>query len=405
MIFCRRFIIATLCIVALAGAPPSVSYGTDLTADIDLAMSQRDFVTAVALLDEHLVEQPDDDSKRFKRAQVLGWMGEYSLARDGFDGLVKKHPDNVDYVFGRARILGLQGNDAEALTELRRARALAPDYEAIWQLQFQLLSRQKSADAKLKLNALYLEAEQKFPQAGWLVKPRDQTRSDWTILAGLTFEQLSRDLPGWNRQFLEVSSDSGDRVRYFFRASRYERFDRSDSTIGGGADWQLTRNWLAGFDANISPDASFQANNEYSLHAGRKFAKNWLADLRYRRRNYDTATVDFYVATTEYYFGNFRAAYTLGLADLRGAKVSAGHTITLNWYRNDRTAFGVSLSSGNEAEAIDAGQVLVTSVRGIALTGRHALNDRIGLHGWLGIHEQGDFYRRQYAGMAVSIRL
>ena len=405
MIVARPSVAAALCVIGLTGAPLSMTGATDLTTDIDIAISEQDFVAAVALLDEHLAERPDDDTERFKRAQVFGWMGEYARARDDFDDLMKRHPENVDYVFGRARILGLQGDDAEALTEIRRARDLAPDYEAIWQLQFQLLSRQKTEDARVELDALYLEAEQEFPQAAWLRKPRNETRSSWTILAGLAVEQLSRNLPGWNQQFLEASSDSNGSTRYFFRAARHERFDRSDSTIGGGADWRLPNNWLAGFNADITPGASFQANNEYSLHAGRKFAKNWAADLRYRRRNYDTATVDFYVATTEYYFGNFRAAYTFGLANLHGASLSAGHTATLNWYRNDRTGFGISLNSGNEAEAIDADQVLVTRVRGIVLTGRHALNDRVGLHGWLGIHEQGDFYRRQYAGMAVSIRL
>ncbi|MDH3442117.1 MAG: hypothetical protein OEM63_15260, partial [Gammaproteobacteria bacterium] len=59
---------------------------------------------------------------------------------------------------------------------------------------------------------------------------------------------------------------------------------------------------------------------------------------------------------------------------------------------------------GREAEAIGGGQVLETDVKGFSLNGRHQFNERIGLQWWLGIHNQGELYRRHFVGMAVSIR-
>ena len=70
---------------------------------------------------------------------------------------------------------------------------------------------------------------------------------------------------------------------------------------------------------------------------------------------------------------------------------------------SDTGSVGLTINSGDEAEAIGNGQVLETAVRGITLSGRHQLNGRIGLQWWLGIHDQGDFYRRRFFGMAVSV--
>ncbi len=405
MIIAKRSFTIVACLIGYASMQDSSAAASDLASNVENAVSRQDFTTATDLLDDHLVKYPDDNAARFKRAQVLGWAGNYTKARNEFDSLVAESPGNVDYVFGRARILARQGHAAEALQEVGRARQLAPDYEAIWQLQFQLLAQQENETADQELTALRPEAEQRFPQANWLQASRHESASGWRVLIGLNVESLSDDLPGWNQVFLEVMTNRSNGARYFLRAARHERFGNSDSAIGGGGDWQLAGEWFAGMNAQVSPSAEFQPGYEVGGHFGRALFHDWVADLQYRRRHYDTAIVDSYVATTEHYFGSFRAAYSLGLSHLHGASNSVGHTITLNWYKSDNTSFGVSFNRGDEAEAIGVGQVLITSVHGITITGRHTLNDRFGVNWWLGTHEQGEFYRRQYAGMAVSIGL
>lgn len=405
MIVSKRTFTFIACLICCALMQNSAAAASDLARNVENAVSRQDFATAMDLLDDHLVEYPDDNAARFKRAQVLGWAGDYARARSEFDSLVAESPRNVDYVFGRARILARQGHDGEALQEIGRARQLAPDYEAVWQLQFQLLAQQENDAASAELGALRPEAEQRFPQANWLQASRNESDSGWTVLIGLNVESLSDNLPGWNQQFLEVTTNRSNGARYFLRATRHERFGNSDSAIGGGGDWQLVGDWFAGINAHVSPSAEFQPGYEVGGHFGRTLLHDWVADLQYRRRHYDTAIVDSYVVTTEHYFGNFRAAYALGLSHLHGASNSVGHTITLNWYKSDNTSFGVSFNSGDETESIGTGQVLITSVHGVTINGRHSLNDRIGVNWWLGTHEQGNFYRRHYAGMAVSIGL
>lgn len=403
MITPKQIITNVACLIGCMCMSVSFASASDLESNVERAVSRQDFITAMSLLNDRLNEHPDDNTAQFKRAQILAWMGDYAAARVEFDELVSENPDNVDYVLGHARVLAWQGHDTEALLELGHARQLAPDYEAVWQLQFQLLSRQENEAARESLGEFRSEAEQRFPQAPWL--PAAEISSHWTLLAGLNVENLSNNLPGWNQQFLELISSRSNGARYFIRASRYERFGTSDSAVGVGGDWQLVHNWFAGVNVHIAPGAQFQPDYEYGAHAGRALPGDWVVDLQHRRRHYDTAIVDSYIATTEHYFGNFRAAYALGLSHLHGASNSLGHTITFNWYQNDHTSFGVSFNNGDEAEAIGAGQVLVTRVRGVTLTGRRALNERIGLNWWLGTQEQGNFYRRQYAGIAVSIRL
>ena len=83
----------------------------------------------------------------------------------------------------------------------------------------------------------------------------------------------------------------------------------------------------------------------------------------------------------------------------------ASHALTVDWYFSDRSSIGVGLNTGEEVEAIGAGRVLETDVRGISLRGRRQLNRRIGLQWWFGWHEQGEVYERTYLGLALSYRI
>jgi hypothetical protein len=42
-------------------------------------------------------------------------------------------------------------------------------------------------------------------------------------------------------------------------------------------------------------------------------------------------------------------------------------------------------------------------VSNLTLTGNEAFSPRLSLGWWLGTHEQGDFYRRDYAGLSVRV--
>ncbi len=386
-----------LCIAAVSSAASM--------DQIDRAIAARDFEAARSLLDDALAADPGNDGLRFKRARVRGYLGEHAGALHDYDHLRQKFPLDVDYALGRARVLAWLGRDAEALAELEAAEELAPDYEAVWRLEFSIRSRQSGAEAARRLEELRAACALRFPQSSWWQPPASDPSRRWVALVGVGYEELSDSLPSWDNQFLELHWERTERITHILRLARDARFDESDTLFGLGSEWRSGGDWFAGVKLASSSSPSFAPELELSGHIGTTLDAGWVVDLRYRRREYASATVGSLIAGAEKYFGDFRVAYSLGVSHLHGASDSLGHALHGNWYPSDRFSIGLSLATGEEAESVGPGRVLETDVRGLSLNGRHRITDRVGVNWWAGIHEQGDFYRRRYLGMAVSIRL
>ncbi|MDH3431504.1 MAG: YaiO family outer membrane beta-barrel protein [Gammaproteobacteria bacterium] len=372
---------------------------------IDNAIATSDYDYALELIDTQLALNREDTALRLRRARVLGYRGEFDAALKSLNELQREYPQDVDHVFARAQLLTRQGRDGEAIDDLRRAVALAPDYEEVWQLRYTLLTRQLDESAEFELQELLQEVAIRFPRAEWWRPAATDSAPQWTILVGAGHENLSNDAPSWNRQFVEVSREQHATGRYRIGLSRDERFGNSDLSVRLSGDYLLAPDWSAGADITLISDPDFQPELNYSGYVGRSLKEGWVVNLRYRRREYETATVSSTTGVVEKYVGDFRIAYALGLSHLHGTSDSPNHSLAMNWYYSDRSSIGLTLNTGKETEAVGPGQVLETEVRGVSLSGRRKLSDRFDLQWWLGLHDQGDIYRRQFLGMAVSIRL
>lgn len=373
--------------------------------EIDNAIAAADYDRALVLIDTELATAPGDVQLRFRRARVHSYIREDAAALQDLDALRSEHPYDVDYALARARLLARQGRDEEALADLRQAVKLAPEYEDVWQLHFTLLSRQPDEATRSERETVLREVALRFPEADWWRSEASADPEVWTVVVGAGHENLDNDLPSWNRQFAEVSRDHDDRGRYRVGIARDERFDNADLSFSFGGDVFFGPDWSAGLDATLVDDANFQPDFGYSAYVGRSLQNGWVLNLRYQRREYETATVGMTTGTVEKYVGNYRIAYALGLSHLHGESTSVSHGLTVNWYYSDISSVGISVNTGEEAESISPGQVLKTDVRGITLVGRRELSNRLALQWWLGTHNQGDFYRRQYLGMALTLRL
>jgi len=376
-----------------------------IEGDIDHAIATSNYVRALELIDTGLLDDPGNTSLLFHRARVLSYVGDLDPALDTLTRLQKAYPHDVDYLLARAQILARLGRDHEALDDLRSATDLAPDYEDVWRLQYSLLLRQPGDGTKEERVAVSHQASQLFPDSSWWRVLEEEPEPVWTVLVGAGHETLSNGSPPWNRQFIEVSREHGPWGRYRAGIAHDERFNNSDNSVLLGGDVTFSERWSAGFDISHVGSPEFLPKLDYSAYVGRVLEDGWALNLRYRRREYDRATVGSVIGTAEKYQGPFRFAYTLGVSRLHGASSFMNHALTMNWYYDDRAGIGVTINTGKEAEAVAPGVVLETAVRGVSLSGRRQLTDRYGLQWWLGLHDQGDLYRRRFLGLAISIQL
>jgi YaiO family outer membrane protein len=314
----------------------------------------------------------------FQQSRDYAAAGDDDAALQILDQLRAAYPHDVDYVFARAQLLARQHRDAEALEELREAMRLAPDYDDVRQFYESLQARQQRA-------------------------PDDAAQ--WSILAGAGYQRLDNGMPAWNEQFAELSRSQRSTGTYRLGIARDARFDTADITVSTAADINLASGWLAGLAFAVANDADFRPQREFSGNIGRSLQDGWVVGVRYRRREFETIAVTSVAPSVEKYQGQFRTAYAVTATQLPGASTVLGHGLTVNWYYNDRASIALAINAGVEAEAVGLGQILETRVKGVSLSGRRQLSDRFGLQWWLGLHQQGDFYRRDYFGLAVSIKL
>jgi YaiO family outer membrane protein len=357
----------------------------------------------IAALEAELVQQPGNDAARFQLARLLAQSGDLDAALNHYGELIRDHPGNVDYSFGRAQVLAWLGRNEEALTELERATALAPEYEAVWTLYLSVASRQPGNDQQVA-NIRDTSAKQ-FPTSGWWQAGATERERSWEVSLGAVHEHLSGGRPDWHSQFATVTWHRDLQSRIYGGISNHSRFHRSDQQFLLGGFASLGRGWSGGVELQKVDNPVILPGTMLGLQVARQLGESWAMEFRWRQRLFDAATVSTYDAFVEHYFGNFRAAYTLGYSRLHGAENSFSHVGSMNWYMDEKTSAGITLAAGEEAETVAPGQVLKTDFAAVSISARHRLSDRLALDGWIGLHRQGDIYRRRYVGFAVSFRL
>lgn len=347
-------------------------------------------------------QAPVSPQSRYAHAMTLARSGETETALMELDALLAEFPNDADYLLGRAQMQARLGRDTAAIETAERALVLAPDYEDVWQLRLQLAQRTGDDAAVAALRA---QVAARFPDASWwrpAAAPAEYRR--W-LSAGSGADRLSNGAPDWSRQFLRLDWETAGSAALFGELSRSERFEERDSSIYVGGVWDALPDWQLGAALAVTEDARFLPERELSFDATRAWTHGWGTALGVRQRDYATGDVRSYSFTGEKYFADYRVAYRLDHSRQSGADSALTHALTLSWYPNDKRSLGVTLGAGEEIEVIGLDQLLRTSVDNVTLTGNEKLSRRLALSWWLGTHEQGDFYARDYAGLSVRIGL
>jgi YaiO family outer membrane protein len=165
--------------------------------------------------------------------------------------------------------------------------------------------------------------------------------------------------------------------------------------------------WQVGAALAVTEDARFLPERELSVDATRAWNGGWGTAFGFRERYYATGgDVSSYSFTGEKYVSDYRIAYRLDHSRQAGVDDTAlTHVLQLTWYASDRRNLGITLGAGEEIEVIGLDRLLHTSVDNVTLTGSERFSPRLSLSWWLGTHDQGDFYRRDYAGLSIRIGL
>jgi YaiO family outer membrane protein len=225
------------------------------------------------------------------------------------------------------------------------------------------------------------------------------------LSAGSGTDRLSNGAPDWSREHLRVDWQTAKGEALFAELSHSERFDESDSSLYLGGVFKALPNWQLGPAVAITEDARFLPERELSVEATRAWARGWGTVFGVRERDYVTGDVTSYSFTGEKYVSDFRVAYRLDHSRQDGADSALTNALALTWYPSDKRSVGVTLGTGEEIEIIGLDQLLRTPVDNVTFTGNEKLSARVSLSWWLGTHEQGDFYRRDYAGLSIRIGL
>jgi YaiO family outer membrane protein len=366
------------------------------------AIRAGDYGRARAALVNALLASPDDLSLRYELARVLGFLGSVEAALVEFDALLARHPENADYLLGRAQMLARLGRDAAAIETTERALRIAAGYEDVWELRLRLAERAASDAAA---DAVREESAARFPDASWWRRPPSPAEYTRWISIDWGTDRLSNGAPDWSRQSVRLDWQMSGGASLHGDIAQAVRFDRSDSSFGIGGAWQAVPQWRIGAALAATADTEFEPTRSLSLEAQRAWANAWGTELGIRRREYPSATVTSYLFTGEKYVADYRIAYRLDYSHLAGAASSAGHSMLFGWYPNEKRSLGVTIGAGEEIETIGLDQLLSTRVSSVTLGGRETLSARLALSWWVGTHRQGQFYRRRYGGLAVRIGL
>jgi YaiO family outer membrane protein len=312
-----------------------------------------------------------------------------------------EEPNNVDYMFGYAQVLFWHDEIPRSIRFLEQARKLAPEYEDIWKLEYRAMNIQTSNRSRASIDEFRQIAAERFPNAEWYRKPAKTVSKTYHWDFSASHEYLDNGAPDWEQLNALFGRNLKEKALVTLSASTMTRFGTTDTQFGFGgfldmgADWTVT----AGFAVSSSP--SFLPDTAIDLALSRRFEHGWVGGARWRRRDYESASVDSMGLVTERYIGKYRIAYALDSAHLSSEQALI-HALTVNFYADSGSQLGVILAAGEEVEIVGPNQLLKTEVNSIALTGRHPITGYLGFRWRLATHRQGQYYRRNAIGISIS---
>lgn len=361
------------------------------------AVAERDYAQAQRLLEQHLAAVPDDDESRFLLARVLAWRGQPERALPLYDALLARQPDSADYLFGQGQALLWAGRSADAIVPLERARQRTPDDPA---LNAALAQARAAADASPSPDAAPPRARAPVTVPSG-AGPDGEARLPINRGVGLSArnEWLDRGLDDWRAVRVDVASVPRDALGWYGALNHERRFGLYDTGVEIGLVAPFGDGWTLQAEIGGAPGAEFLPRGYGDLRLQRVLDGGWVLGASVRHTAYRDTDVDRLALSAEKYLGNWRAAYTLGLADADGERL-VGHGVALDRYYGERSVIGVHASTGEDT-GLQGVEVITSDVDALWLQGRHELGPTWALQWSAGALRQGDLYERRWLQLGL----
>lgn len=223
----------------------------------------------------------------------------------------------------------------------------------------------------------------------------------WGVELATGRQQLSNNSPDWTETSVRLGHGWGTRKVSEVGAVRTERFGLQDEQYTALLVRPVNERLTATVDGSVSSTHRVLAQHHAGASLQYEVAPAWLVHGGLRSTWYNNAAVTQGSAMLEHYISAYswllawRPVQTLGTST---SSVEARG----NYYYADRSAIGLSVSSGQEAVVISETDLRLADVQAVALTGRHWLDTRWAVNYEWSSTRYGDFYTR--SGWRIGVQ-
>lgn len=258
-------------IAVLAFALAATLTGALSDARIDAIRMARDgeYAEALRRFESLLAANETDVEAAEWIGRIYSWMGDQARAEEQFRRLLVVEPGNTDLQVGLATVLTLRGRYDDALAALNSAIESRPGDAAALAARgrvFRLLGRTSLAVQDYERAAALEPGDRDIRDALFRVKSLHAHRVEASYV-GESFGTVIRPTRAGD---VAISLRLQDRLRISIRQQVQDRFDRTESRTGGGAEWLahpgliLRAEIIAGAGTRILPGLDTAAEASYS---------------------------------------------------------------------------------------------------------------------------------------------
>lgn len=314
----------------------SASADDNVIAHAQKLAANKQYETALALLAGDTASGKGSYERRFLRARILSWSGDYKKAQSAFDKLMTDYPVNADIMLAAANLDYFQENFANAERKYRAVLTIAPDYP----------------DASRGIENI---------QKAYAAEKERAWRLDFSSGTS-TFENDA--LSDWDEQFFRLQY-SGRGAAYHAAAQRLRRFGETDIQLSAGVSSLNRTGFTWALGGALTPQASFRPDFSLDGRIGYSFAAGKLGSgafaLGYQYNQFATGDVQLITPETRYYF-SAGASITARLV----AALKSGEDAQYGWLVDGRLPItGSVFIRGGYAEAPEAIGGIVTTTKSL----------------------------------------